>query len=110
MDTLTKEKLAMTRDGDQFAASVRLKAARIYSGLSQDELGAKVNITKATVSNIEKCRSYPSRALMTYFHREHRIDFNFMIHGDYAQLPSDVQDRLFPILEAVHSEMGPKPN
>jgi len=38
---------------------------------------------------------------MRYFYRAHRIDFNFLLHGDFAQLPADVQARLFAALEAL---------
>jgi hypothetical protein len=43
---------------------------------------------------------------MRYFFRSHRIDFNFLIHGEFAQLPADVQDRLFSALEALSSGQG----
>ncbi|WP_420013313.1 helix-turn-helix transcriptional regulator [Tateyamaria sp.] len=104
MDFLTKERLAMTRDSESKAAAIRLKASRLYTGLSQDELGAMGGVKKAAINNIEKGRSFPARPLMTYLFREHRIDFNFLIYGEFAQLPSDVQERLFPLLQAVHNE------
>lgn len=99
-----KERLAGYRDGSLIASGIRVKAARLMAGLSQEQLGEAGGIKKAAVNNIEKGRSYPARPLMTYLFRAHRIDFNFLIHGDFAQLPQDVQDRLFPELEAVHNE------
>ena len=104
MDFLTKERLAMTRDSESKAAAIRLKAARLYTGLSQDDLGAMGGVKNAAISNIEKGRSFPGRPLMTYLFREHRIDFNFLIYGEFAQLPSDVQERLFPFLQSAHNE------
>jgi transcriptional regulator with XRE-family HTH domain len=104
MDFETKEALAMTRDGEAKAAAIRLKAARLYTGLSQEEFGSKGGVKKAAIGNIEKGRSFPARPLMTFLFREHRIDFNFLIYGEFAQLPADVQDRLFPLLQDVHSE------
>lgn len=104
MDFETKERLALTRDDSKEAAAIRLKAARLYTGLSQEELGKRGGIRKSAINNIEKGRSYPARPLMTYLFREHRIDFNFLILGVFSQLPSDVQDQLFPMLEDVHNE------
>lgn len=104
MDFETKERLAMTRDAGSKASAIRIKASRLYTGLSQADFGAKGKIRTAAVSNIEKGRSFPARPLMTYLFREHRIDFNFLIYGEFAQLPQDVQERLFPLLQSVHSE------
>lgn len=104
MDYREKERLALFADISERASAIRTKAARNYAGLSQADFGEKGGVKKAAITNIEKGRSFPSRQLMTYLHREHRIDYNFIIHGGFSQLPSDVQDRLFPLLEAVHSE------
>ena len=41
---------------------------------------------------------------MLYFKRNHRIDFNFFMDGDWVQLPGDVQSKLFPILQELHAE------
>lgn len=104
MDTQTKESLAMTKDISAKAAAVRLRAARMLAGLSQDALGRSVGVKKQVISNIESGKSLPSRALMVYLYREHRVDFNFLIHGDFAQLPSDIRDALFDELMIVHSQ------
>ncbi|WP_109464386.1 helix-turn-helix domain-containing protein [Albibacillus kandeliae] len=85
----------MTGDASKHACGARLTAARKAIHLSQEQLGEKIGISKAAISNVEKGRSYPGHNLLLYLHREHRIDFNFMMHGDYAQLPSDVQASLF---------------
>jgi transcriptional regulator with XRE-family HTH domain len=104
MNTDEKELLAITRDYGSKASAIRAKAARLYTGLSQDIFGERAGIKKAAISNIEKGRSLPGRSLMIFLNRQYRIDFNFIIHGDFAQLPQDVQDKLFPLLADVHNE------
>ena len=105
MDTDMKHRLALTGDADETAAGIRLKAARKCAGLSQEKLGELNSTGKAAVANAEKGRSFPSRPLMKYFFREHRIDFNFFVDGQFAQLPGDVQDQLFEKLKAIHNEL-----
>lgn len=106
MDYAEKERLAMTRDDSTKASAIRMLAARKLTGLSQDDLGKQGKVKKAAISNIEKGKSYPSRALMVYLFREHRIDFNFIIYGHFSQLPADVTERLFPLLEEAHNAWG----
>ena len=110
MDFSKKEALARTGDGNLVACAVRAKAARMYSEKSQEEVGRFAGVTKAAINNVEKARSYPSRSLMMYFFREHRIDFNFLILGHFSQLPADVQNRLFDALVTVNSEWDREPN
>lgn len=100
-----KEALARTRDTSKEAAAVRLLAARRVTGLSQGEFGSATNVSKAAIANAENGRSYPSRDAMIFLHREHRIDFNFMIAGEFSQLPLDVQTRLFETLASSVSEL-----
>lgn len=104
MDTKQREALALTRDDGLKAAAIRLRAARKLAGLGQAELGAKVGKGKASISNCEHGLSFPSRAVMVYLFREHRVDFNFLIHGEFAQLPADVRDGLFETLVDAHNE------
>lgn len=104
MEYSEKRRLARTGDADKEAAGIRLRAARRVSGLSQEDLGSAGGVKKAAISNAEKGMAYPNRSVLVYLHREFRIDFNFMIHGDFAQLPGDIQDLLFDALSDVESE------
>lgn len=104
MEYEEKRRLARTGDADKPAAAARLRAARAVTGLSQEGLGRAGGVKKAAVSNAEKGLAFPNRDILVYLFREHRIDFNFMIHGDFAQLPGDVQDQLFAALEAAEHE------
>lgn len=106
MKTEQKDTLAMHGDASQEAAGRRITAARRFAGLSQSEMAEAVGITKAAVSNIEKARSFPTRPLMLYLYREHRVDFNFLIYGAYAQLPGDVQAGLLRELEEISRDQG----
>lgn len=110
MNTDDKERLALHRDMEKEAASLRIRAARLAVGLSQEEVARQIGrkMTKQKIRNAEAAANYPPHDLMRYYYREHRIDFNFLMHGDYAQLPGDVQERLFPALQAAHIERDQK--
>lgn len=87
------------------ATAIRLRAAFLVSGLDQHlDLARAAGISKTVLSNAMAGSTYPNRDLMKYLYRAHRIDFNFLMNGDFAQLPGDVQDRLFPALEVANSE------
>lgn len=103
-----KARLAHIGDISVEASSIRLAAARAMTGLRQQDVADAVNIRKTAYSNMETGRSFPTRPVMRFFYREHRIDFNFLMNGDYAQLPADVQTQLWPALEAANSEWDRK--
>ncbi len=108
MDIEQKERLARRGDMGREAMSFRLRAARNSTGMNQQQLARDMGegMTKQKLYNAEVGQNDPPKALMRYFYRAHRIDFNFLIHGDFAQLPSDVQSRLFGALEALANEPG----
>ena len=110
MDYEEKRALARTGDFSKEAAALRLRAARRAAGLGQADLGAAAKITKAAISNSENAQSYPGRSVMIYLYREHRIDLNFMICGEFSQLPGDVQETLFSALEAESHESDRTPD
>lgn len=99
-----QERLARTGDMGKEACAIRLRAARLCAGLNQLDTAKAVGIKKTTYNNMEMALSFPSREVMRWFYRAQRIDFNFLMNGDFAQLPSDVRDRLFPALSAASSE------
>jgi transcriptional regulator with XRE-family HTH domain len=105
-----KRRLARSGDAGKAAAAIRLRAARIAAELSQEALGKAGGVKKAAVSNAENGTAFPGRSILIFLHREHRIDLNFMINGDFAQLPGDVQDRLFQALLTLESEKDQKQN
>jgi transcriptional regulator with XRE-family HTH domain len=91
-----KESLAMRGDMGTEATRKRLIAARMVSGMRlQKEFAAACGVSQTTYNNMEKGLSFPSRDVMKYLYRAHRVDFNFIINGDFSQLPADVQDELF---------------
>tara|TARA_R100001086_G_scaffold219154_1_gene135979 strand:+ start:19 stop:330 length:312 start_codon:yes stop_codon:yes gene_type:complete len=94
-----KERLARTRDWSDSAIAWRLKAALTLSGKRQNELANELGRPTQTV-NTQFTKGRPSNALMTYFYRNHRVDYNFILYGDLLQLPVDVQDKLLAILAA----------
>ena len=108
MDIETKQKLAMTGDMSQMACAIRLRAARYVAmpDAQGKDFAEAVGISKSGLTTMEKGNQYPNRNVMKYLYRGHRIDFNFMMNGDFAQLPQDVQDALFAQLERANNEWG----
>lgn len=107
MDYRDMERLALRNRADKAAAGWRLLAARTCAGMSQEEVGDIIGKGKAAVSHMENGRAYPHRDVLLYFYRQHRIDFNFFMNGDFAQLPADVQERLFAAIETLGTPPGP---
>ncbi|AVO37367.2 XRE family transcriptional regulator [Pukyongiella litopenaei] len=99
MDIEHKERLARIGDISPEAVRARLLAARSSVGMKQQDVAKAVGLKKSTF-NSQEMRGAPSAITMRYYHRQHRIDFNFILHGDFAQLPQDVQERLFAELAA----------
>lgn len=99
-----KEKLAHTGDMGIAACAIRLRAARITANLgSQKEFAAECGVGATTLNNMEMGKQYPNRTVMKFLYRGHRIDFNFLMNGDFSQLPADVQELLFPNLVDANS-------
>ncbi|MGV8987789.1 MAG: helix-turn-helix domain-containing protein [Cypionkella sp.] len=106
MEVEEKERLTRKNDMGLAAAAIRLRAARAVTGMNQKDFSAACGVRNTVVSNAEAGSTHPSKEVMKYLYRAHRIDFNFMMNGDFAQLPGDVQERLFPALEAATIEWG----
>ena len=85
-----------------------MRAARKVAGLSQKEIAVVAGVKNTVISNAEAGETLATRPAMSYYYRAHRIDFNFLMNGDFAQLPGDVQEALFPALEAATSEWDQK--
>ena len=93
--------MMMRRGGMQVAdcerPDPRLRASRIATGFKQKEFAALLQLKTQTYNN-QEINGTPSIHVMRYLLEGHRIDFNFILHGDFVQLPGDVQDVLFEIL------------
>ena len=96
-----EEKARLARHGDisDAAVSLRLTVARTLANPSQKAFADQLGINQKTYNSMEK-RGAPSREVMRELYRAHRIDFNFIIYGDFVQLPGDVQERIFRALAA----------
>ena len=92
-----KEQLARTGEVSPDAIRDRIIAARKSISMQQKDVAAEVGL-KGTTFNSQETRGAPSIKTMRYYYRQRRIDFNFILHGDFAQLPQDVQERLFAAL------------
>lgn len=100
-----RDSAAMRGDIGKKACAIRLLAARLAAGYDQQQkLARAIDIRPTAYNNMEKGLSFPTREVMRFFYRAHRIDFNFLMHGDWSQLPADVIDALFDALARAHSE------
>ena len=104
MDFDEKVRLARKDDTGLEACAIRLRAARIFTGRQSKDLAKDCGVSKTVFSNAEGGSTYPNRDVMKHLFRAYRIDFNFMMNGDFVQLPGDVQEQLFPALEAAEIE------
>lgn len=103
-----KIRLAHTGDMGLAASAIRLRAARSMSGQGQKSLAAAMGVRNTALSNAENGLTYPSREVLRHYYREHRIDFNFLMNGDFSHLPLSVQEPLFSALEVANSEWDQK--
>jgi DNA-binding XRE family transcriptional regulator len=110
MDIQQKIESALQSDMSLRACAIRLHAARLVTDMQQQAFAEAAGVKKTTYNNMETGRSYPSREVMRYLFRGHRIDFNFILHGDFAQLPLDVQTELFANLPAASYEWDRREN
>lgn len=112
MNIETKDALACRLDDSKSACATRLRAARLITGYSQKEAAQLAGVGATSWNNAEAGRNYPSLQAMRWLFRAHRIDFNFLIAGEFAQLPGDVQDRLFAVLAQANElgEQGQRPS
>jgi len=93
------------------ASAIRLMAARLITPYKkQKDFADACGISITSYNNMEKGVQFPTRPVMSYLFRAHRIDFNFLMNGNFSQLPQDVQDALFPMLEVASTEWGRKAN
>ena len=107
-----KVKLAMLGDATRAASGIRVRAARMSTGLGQDAFARHMGdgMTKQKLRNAEAGANYPGVDLMRYLWRQHRIDMTFILHGDFAHLASDVQERLFAALSEQKSVQDQSPS
>ena len=104
MNINEKERLARRHDHSMPACAARVAAALIVTGMKQKEVAKEAGVGEAAISNAKKALNYPTMPLMKWLYRGHRIDFNFLMAGEFAQLPADVQDRLFAALQRLDEE------
>lgn len=110
MDADQKDTLAMTRNSSAIACGRRLRVGREVAELTQKQLAEATGKTKASISNAENGLSFPGRDAQLHLHRNYGIDFNFLVVGEYVQLPSPLQDLLFERLSLLASELDQERN
>lgn len=106
MNVLEKQRLCRLHDDSLFACALRLRAARAAIGISQTDAAGQIGVGKTTLNNAEMGRNYPSLDVMRWLFRAHRIDFNFILAGEFAQLPADVQESIFVELQKTDEQIG----
>ena len=99
--------LSRIGDASKEACAFRVKAAwkvvEKATGMNKTQFCQACGIRLTTFNNAEAALSYPSRSVMVYLHRNHRIDFNFLLHGDMLQLPADVQHALAEAMAEIEA-------
>ena len=98
MDIEQKEELARWRDWSDEAISTRLVAARLAAGYPRQKDFAALFRLGATTYNSQEIKGRPAIKVVQYLFRNHRIDFNFIYHGDFLHLAPEVQAALFEAL------------
>lgn len=56
-----------------------LKAARVNKGLSQKEAAKMIGVTKETIGNWERGKSYPNVLLLKSIEETYQVDYNDLI-------------------------------
>lgn len=95
-----KEALARHRLTSNEAIAIRLRAARSLAGGTQAEFAKEVGISPTTY-NSQEMKGRPSLEVLHHLYRNYRVDYNFILYGDFLQLPGDVQNALFDALPAA---------
>lgn len=96
-----KLKAFRTGDGSHEAIALRLRCARRAAGfVKQKQLADALGVSKTTYGHQEK-QGKPPISTIRYLYLNHRIDFNFILNGDFAQLPGDV---IASLETALHAE------
>jgi transcriptional regulator with XRE-family HTH domain len=109
MDYRQLEQLALPGDISKEAVGLRMAAGLKVANLKQAELARAINRTQGAIGNAVAGSNYPSIDALQELYRLTRVDFNFFLVGQTAQLPADVQARLLYALEAVHREREQRP-
>ncbi len=60
----------------------RLKEVRLTNGLSQRELGQRLNTSTGHVSWLEAGKAMPGGELLLQLHRQFAVDLNWLLTGD----------------------------
>lgn len=58
---------------------VTLKAARVNAGLSQKKAGERIKVSKDTIANWEKGRSFPSAEKIKDIERVYKVKYDDLI-------------------------------
>jgi len=96
-----KESLARFRDTSHEAISTRLRAAWRAAGYAtQKEFAAAIGISHTTY-NSQETKGRPALQVLHFLYRNHKIDYNFILYGDFLQLAGNVQNALFEALRAA---------
>lgn len=97
-----RRRLFRTGEMDKAACGTRLTAGRIAAGYDRakdfaEAIGARVT----TYNSQEKGVSNPSLAAMAELYVSHRIDFNFILYGEFSHLDPFVREALEDALRDV---------
>ena len=97
MDYDEKQRIARVGDMSKEASCARFRAAVKASGYKKQKDFAEALGTRGptAINNVFKGIVYPSREMIKLLYLKHRIDYNFILTGQFNQLPFDVQELIF---------------
>lgn len=75
----------------------RVKNIRKALGLTLDEFGGKVGVTKQTISRIENGINNVTDQMVKSICREYRVNYDYLVYGDgemFGALPDTILDEL----------------
>lgn len=92
-----KETLFQRGNASDEAVRRRLRAALSISDRPQKEIAAELGISPTTL-NSQIMSGHPKKDLMVFIYRNLKIDFNFLLFGDFLQLSEATQIALIEAL------------
>lgn len=60
---------------------ITIKAARVNAGLSQKEASKKIGVSKDTIGNWERGKSFPSTKLIPVIEKVYNIEYDYIFLG-----------------------------
>ncbi len=92
------------------AAGRRLARLRLAVGLTQEEMGWKLGVTRQAVGNYEQGIRDLDAETMSRLFAEWRVSTDYVYRGDFFGMPAEIRSKLDQVdMSAVETEVAAKP-